>query len=112
SKERMEYNKQRTMLTVMLIIIMWSCCYSHAQLSSDFYKESCPSLFYVVRREVQRAVTRERRMAASLLRLFFHDCFVNSRVERLCPGVVSCADILAIIARDSVLLVSTFTFTL
>uniref|UniRef100_A0A0D3B2U5 peroxidase n=1 Tax=Brassica oleracea var. oleracea TaxID=109376 RepID=A0A0D3B2U5_BRAOL len=77
----MEYNKQRTMLIVMLIIIMWSCCYSHAQLSSDFYKESCPSLFYVVRREVQRAVTRERRMAASLLRLFFHDCFVNWRMQ-------------------------------
>ncbi|KAL0710053.1 hypothetical protein Bca4012_017031 [Brassica carinata] len=114
---------------------------AHAQLSRDFYKQSCPSLFYVVRREVQRAVNRERRMAASLLRLFFHDCFVNgcdgsillddtssslgektagpnnnsvrgfdvvgkikSRVERLCPGVVSCADILAIIARDSVLL--------
>lgn len=70
-------NEQRTMLIVVLIVIMWTCCYSHAQLSTDFYKQSCPSLFYVVRREVQRAVTRERRMAASLLRLFFHDCFVN-----------------------------------
>nr|KYP69469.1 Peroxidase 52 [Cajanus cajan] len=78
-------------------------------------------------------------MGASLLRLFFHDCFVNgcdgsillddtssftgeknanpnrnsargfdvidnikSAVEKVCPGVVSCADILAITARDSV----------
>ncbi|KAL5550665.1 hypothetical protein UlMin_000841 [Ulmus minor] len=78
-------------------------------------------------------------MGASLLRLHFHDCFVNgcdgsillddtssftgektagpnvnsvrgydvidtikSRVEKLCPGVVSCADIVAVAARDSV----------
>lgn len=76
-------------------------------------------------------------MAASLLRLHFHDCFVNgcdgsvlldasdgekfargnlnsirgfdvvdaikSAVESSCSGVVSCADLLALAARDSVL---------
>ncbi|OAY68168.1 Lignin-forming anionic peroxidase [Ananas comosus] len=77
-------------------------------------------------------------MAASLIRLHFHDCFVQgcdaslllvdapnivseqnalqnfksargfevidgvkSAVEKVCPGVVSCADILAVVARDS-----------
>lgn len=35
---------------------------------------------------------------------------IKSKVEQLCPGVVSCADILAIVARDSVFTVSSFNF--
>ncbi|XP_014508915.1 peroxidase N-like [Vigna radiata var. radiata] len=112
---------------------------ARSQLTSDFYSSSCPNLSKIVRREVQKALMNEMRMAASLLRLHFHDCFVNgcdgsilldgggdaeksaipnlnsvrgyevvdtikSSVESACSGVVSCADILAIAARDSVLL--------
>lgn len=46
-------------------------------LSSDFYSTTCPNLLKIVRKEVQNAVKTETRMAASLLRLHFHDCFVN-----------------------------------
>ncbi|XP_020221976.1 peroxidase 59 [Cajanus cajan] len=110
-----------------------------SQLTPDFYRTTCPDVFRIVRREVQNALRNEMRMGASLLRLHFHDCFVNgcdgsvlldggeesekfatpnlnsargfevidrikSSVESACNGVVSCADILAIAARDSVLL--------
>ncbi|XP_068669752.1 peroxidase 4-like [Aristolochia californica] len=112
---------------------------SSAQLSTTFYSKSCPKLLLTVKSSVQSAISKERRMGASLLRLHFHDCFVNgcdgsvllddtssftgektavpnrnsargfdvvddikSAVEKVCPGVVSCADILAIAARDSV----------
>ncbi|XP_020204162.1 peroxidase 4 [Cajanus cajan] len=111
---------------------------SSAQLSENFYANKCPKVFYAVKSVVQSAVAKEPRMGGSLLRLFFHDCFVHgcdgsvlldgassekiappnnnslrgfevidaikSKVEAVCPGVVSCADIVAIAARDSVVI--------
>nr|AMN14865.1 putative peroxidase N [Nepenthes mirabilis] len=109
-----------------------------SQLTTDYYKTTCPNLPKIVRKVVQSAIMNETRMAASLLRLHFHDCFVNgcdasilldgsdgekyafpnvnsvrgfevvdaikSAVESACNETVSCADILAIAARDSVVL--------
>ncbi|XP_058214732.1 cationic peroxidase 1-like [Rhododendron vialii] len=106
-----------------------------AQLSTTFYSSSCPNVLATIKAAVKSAVSTEARMGASLLRLHFHDCFVNgcdasvlldgstgeksagpnanslrgfdvidtikSQVEKLCPGVVSCADILTVAARDA-----------
>ena len=52
-----------------------------SQLTPDFYAKTCPNLFQVVRKQVQIAVMNEMRMAASLLRLHFHDCFVNVSID-------------------------------
>nr|AGT16751.1 peroxidase [Saccharum hybrid cultivar R570] len=109
-------------------------------LSSAFYDESCPSAYDVVRRVIQDARVSDPRIPASLIRLHFHDCFVNgcdgsllldddlpamqsekhapandksargfevvddikSALEKACPGIVSCADILALAAEISV----------
>ncbi|PPE01669.1 hypothetical protein GOBAR_DD01325 [Gossypium barbadense] len=87
-------------LTLLLLVDVLGS--TNAQLSTNFYSKSCPNLLSTVKSTVTSAINKEARMGASLLRLFFHDCFVNSAVENVCPGVVSCADILAIAARDSV----------
>lgn len=49
----------------------------NAQLSANFYASTCPNLQNTVRIAMRQAVAREQRMGASILRLFFHDCFVN-----------------------------------
>ncbi|XP_057857633.2 peroxidase A2-like, partial [Cryptomeria japonica] len=53
------------------------------QLNYYFYRNTCPDLERIVFNAVISAVMNETRMAASLLRLHFHDCFVNG-----CDGSV------------------------
>ncbi|KAG4149477.1 hypothetical protein ERO13_D05G337500v2 [Gossypium hirsutum] len=130
-----------TIPIVTLLIVMLSCHAANAQLSPNFYASSCPNLQTIVRNAMSRAVNRETRIGASILRLFFHDCFVNgcdgsillddtatftgeknavpnrnsarglevidtikTNVEAACSATVSCADILALAARDGVAL--------
>uniref|UniRef100_A0A7N2MNK9 Peroxidase n=1 Tax=Quercus lobata TaxID=97700 RepID=A0A7N2MNK9_QUELO len=110
-------------------------------LYPQFYDHSCPKAQEIVRSVLAKAVAKEARMAASILRLHFHDCFVQgcdasllldssgtiasekranpnrnsargfevldeikSALEKECPRTVSCADLLAISARDSTVL--------
>ncbi|KAK7321411.1 hypothetical protein VNO77_32033 [Canavalia gladiata] len=111
-----------------------------AQLTPNYYDKVCPQALPIIKSVVEQAIIHEQRMGASLLRLHFHDCFVNgcdgsvllddtpyfmgektalpninsirgfevvdqikAEVDKACQRpVVSCADILAIAARDSV----------
>ncbi|KAH9611233.1 hypothetical protein KSS87_018049 [Heliosperma pusillum] len=126
-------------VSALVFLVLVSVGIVNAQLTANFYSSTCPKLLSTVQPVVHSAINKEARMGASLLRLFFHDCFVNgcdgsillddtssftgekmakpnngsvrgfevidqikASVEKACPGVVSCADILAITARDSV----------
>ena len=54
-----------------------------AQLSPTFYATSCPNALSTISSAVNSAVSSEKRMGASLLRLHFHDCFVNASLLSL-----------------------------
>jgi peroxidase len=50
---------------------------SDAQLSPSFYSKTCPNVSSIVREVVRNVSKTDPRMLASLIRLHFHDCFVQ-----------------------------------
>ncbi|KAF3340151.1 peroxidase 59-like protein [Carex littledalei] len=62
---------------LLMIVMGFGPITARSQLSSSFYAQSCPNALSIVRTQVLNAIKNETRMAASLLRLHFHDCFVN-----------------------------------
>ncbi|XP_050238073.1 peroxidase 43-like [Mercurialis annua] len=127
------YNLKSLAFAAVLVHICFGVSKGHLQ--TGFYSQTCPEAETIVLNVVRSAVSDDHRIAAKLLRLFFHDCFVqgcdgsilvddgerNARehlgvggfevienakteLEENCPGVVSCADIVALAARDAVFL--------
>ncbi|XVE88900.1 hypothetical protein DITRI_Ditri19aG0106000 [Diplodiscus trichospermus] len=109
-------------------------------LEYDFYRDTCPEAEKIIRAKVHQLFKIKSAVAPALLRLAFHDCFIQgcdasilldavegmdseknsppneslkgfdvidiikSELEEVCPGVVSCADIVVLAAREAVLL--------
>ena len=119
----------------LCVLVAWFCflLVDGQGTRVGFYSESCKRAESIVRATVEDHFKSNPRVAPGLLRMHFHDCFVQgcdasvliigpnsertnganldlrgfeviddakSRLEAACPGVVSCADILALSARS------------
>ncbi|CAN6170494.1 unnamed protein product [Urochloa humidicola] len=134
---------------LLLLLVILLCCTGRSsataaagagQLDVGYYAKTCPAAEDMVRNETEAAIKQSPDLAAALLRLHYHDCFVQGcdasvlldstptntaekdampngslrgfdvvarvkdQLERACPATVSCADILALMARDAVVL--------
>ncbi|XP_022734627.1 peroxidase 27-like [Durio zibethinus] len=131
--------KLLSFLSFQLILLLPVLDHGNAQdLKLGYYQKTCPNAESIIWKATYRVISRAPTLAAPLLRMHFHDCFVRgcdgsvllnstktnqaekdaipnrslrgynvidavkSAVEEACPGVVSCADIIALVARDSV----------
>jgi peroxidase len=64
-------------LTVMTAAVASSAAFGAAELTADYYSETCPQALGTIKFLVGAAILSEPRMGASLVRLHFHDCYVN-----------------------------------
>lgn len=64
-------------LNTLLCLLFLSPNLVFCQLDFKFYDSTCPNLTKIVQSGVWSAIANDTRIAASLLRLHFHDCFVN-----------------------------------
>ncbi|KAH7434829.1 hypothetical protein KP509_06G036700 [Ceratopteris richardii] len=129
--------KTFTLVTrVMMMTMIISAMQCHAQQTVvGYYDRSCPAAESIVKQTVRNHMRFDVTIPAALLRLHFHDCFVQGcdasvlidgpnaerfaganqglrgfdvideakiRIEASCPGIVSCADILALAAQSAV----------
>ncbi|KAI3762115.1 hypothetical protein L1987_52538 [Smallanthus sonchifolius] len=120
---------------LVLAFIQFTRCNT---LTSNYYDQTCPMIESTVTASVKKAMLNDKTVAAALLRMHFHDCFIRGcdgsvllnstgtnqaekdgppnislhafyvidnakkALEAMCPGTVSCADIVALAARDAV----------
>lgn len=127
-------------ITTSLLLLGLLAIATHADLQMNFYANSCPKAEKIVQDYVHQHIPNAPPLAAALIRMHFHDCFVRGcdgsvllntttstgnqtekvappnrtlrgfdfidRVKALleakCPGVVSCADVISLVARDAV----------
>ncbi|BBN17365.1 peroxidase [Marchantia polymorpha subsp. ruderalis] len=133
----------KSVALALLLVFSWDRQLQHATVMADFpsstfkrnfYSETCPDAENIVFRVVANCLLTNPELGAGIIRMLFHDCFVNgcdasillegtdseleaipnqslkgirvieqakANLEAACPGVVTCADIIALAARDS-----------
>ncbi|KAG6544205.1 hypothetical protein Mapa_014405 [Marchantia paleacea] len=134
-----------TVVVVLVVALMHGGALAanfSTELRNDYYDQTCPQLESTVARTSWYKYNNSKVVAAGVLRIYFHDCWVAGcdasvmlmsteenqaekdaqenlslsgdgfdaitqaklAVEEVCPGVVSCADLITLVTRDLIIL--------
>ncbi|XP_049399463.1 peroxidase 27-like [Solanum stenotomum] len=129
-------NSNCLLISLTFFLIAFSSNHANGEvLKVGFYHKTCPHVELISKEIVDDVISRVPSLAAPLLRMHYHDCFVRgcdgsvlldsptkqaekdsipnlslrgyqiidkvkTALEKSCPGIVSCADIVALVARD------------
>ncbi|CAN4109623.1 unnamed protein product [Withania somnifera] len=114
-----------TFMFLLLVSFLHIRC-AKSELKLNYYSESCPRAEEIIKEQVIKLYHKHGNTAASWIRNVFHDCMVKKSrediernfgmrnfkyietikeaLESKCPNTVSCADIVALSARDGVVM--------
>ncbi|XVE60090.1 hypothetical protein DITRI_Ditri05aG0099000 [Diplodiscus trichospermus] len=138
---RLKMSSFRHIVAALLCVVLLegSLSFAQNQLTPTFYDHACPNVTSIIRGILENAAFNDVRITASIIRLHFHDCFVQgcdasillddpdttekvalpnnasvrgyevidemkAAIENVCEQTVSCADIVTIAAKESVVL--------
>jgi CxxC motif-containing protein (DUF1111 family) len=66
-------------VALVVVVCLRLPAVAHGQLQVGFYNTSCPNAESLVQQAVASAFANDSGIAAGLIRLHFHDCFVRVR---------------------------------
>ena len=68
-----------SIVTTLLLLEIFALA-ARAQLQTNFYAKTCPNAEKIVQDYVHKHIPNAPSLAAALIRMHFHDCFVRVRV--------------------------------
>lgn len=74
-----KFSKSSFLYLAVMVCVLGSSVMAQdkSKLTLNYYDKSCPTAQQIVRKEMDCAVRENPRNAAAILRLHFHDCFVQ-----------------------------------
>lgn len=67
----------KAIVAALFFVVLLGGTLAYGQLTPTFYDQTCPNVSTIIRDVITETLASDTRIGASLIRLHFHDCFVN-----------------------------------